>query len=914
MTLVVLRAPIASLLFLTACVTPGEKLADEAASRGNTAEAVRAYDAALAEKPIMDFEWERIRDKRQRLVEGTWGPKLDALAGPGDERRNALEHCDRLLTFRKEARDANTTRAVAVRTDEVIARECTGPRLEASLPAGDAAALEALLTLFDRAKLVAAPQGVLDALAEPLAHVLARPVSAPAAGTGQAFLEATLQLRERLRRAGLAASLDAKLDARLALLGPGAFPLATPENAAARFTRLLELRNEARRLGAPPRALQTIDAAHDQALQLVVAAARAKADAHRFLEAVLMLEPFIPRTDAQHPLRKVLLDLLAEGAAFHTQQAEKLPHGFRRYLEASLAATLSAGTLRGAAQTERKTLKPEWETSLALTPAPTVDASCASVAQQAIAAATTTGARAMALELRLVRCVRAEGERSAWQTISYLTEETYVVREKKLVGRRAVQVQSGSHQEQCSQGSSLPGYTWQGVCTVPDYKTVYEDIYEDVDVQKVRDVTRSLNYEVRTRWNTARVEGVASVTWEDGTRLELPFSGEGGASVDGWSYEVPGRRLADRPTRVEQRIPADFSLRPTELNASSTAGGRAVEVVFAAVRKLRARLARDEGARALAAGNEVGAGEAFVRSVLHDHTLEGDAARWLVGAHGAPAELLRGVLSESGVDKRVPQGATALATAEPYRQERAVATTDAFDRRAAQLEKDVSVPTAETYKAGIRMPNEIVGFHGGLSPWDVQLPGARFGQRVSANVAFELQYHFLEMLGLTYGLVVHDAATARFTIGLLTAPQRQYTNGKDEGGFSMSVDASYALHAGLRVHYGGVFVGLQAGYQHNASGQTWAYGFHVEPSVRLALRLFRTEQLIIEATGWLPFIPGVARKDRVTLSIPLAGFDLKLMIERAGFNGSQLADDGVTRESLGTVTYQTAAVQLGFRL
>ena len=61
-------------------------------------------------------------------------------------------------------------------------------------------------------------------------------------------------------------------------------------------------------------------------------------------------------------------------------------------------------------------------------------------------------------------------------------------------------------------------------------------------------------------------------------------------------------------------------------------------------------------------------------------------------------------------------GVTALAAAEPYRQERAVATTDGFERRSAQLEKDVSVPTAETYKEGIRMPNEIVGFHGGLSP------------------------------------------------------------------------------------------------------------------------------------------------------------------------------------------------------
>ena len=655
MTFVVSRALIVLLLVLTACVTPGEKIADEAARRGDAAEALRAYDAALAEKPIMDFEWERIRDKRQRLVEGTWGPKLDALAGPGDERRNALEHCDRLITFRKEARDANTTRALARRTDEVIARECTGPKLEASLPAGDGAALEALLTLFDRAKLVAAPQGVIDALGEPLAHVLDRPVSAPLAGTGESFLEATLRLRERLRRGGLAASLDAKLDARLSLLGPGAFPLATPENAAARFTRLLELRNEARKLGAPPKALQTIDAAHDQALQLVVAVARAKADAHRYLEAVTVLEPFIPLTDAQHPLRKVLRDLLAEGAAFHTKASEQLPHGFRRYLEASLAATLSAGALRGAAQTERKTLKPVWETSLALKPAPTVDASCAAVAQQAIAAATTTGTRPMALELRLLRCVRNEGERSAWRTISVETEETYVVREKKLVGHRAVQVQSGSHQEQCSQGSSLPGYTWQGVCTVPDYKTVYEDIYEDVDVQKVRDVTRSLNYEVRTRWNSARVDGVASVTWEDSTRLELPFGGEDAASADGWSYEVPGRRLADRPSRVEQRIPADFSSRPTELNASTMAGARAVEVVADAVRKLRARLARDEGARALAAGDEVAAAEAFVRSVLHDGTLEGDAARWLVRSQGAPAELLRGVLSEAGVDKRVPQ-------------------------------------------------------------------------------------------------------------------------------------------------------------------------------------------------------------------------------------------------------------------
>ena len=70
-------------------------------------------------------------------------------------------------------------------------------------------------------------------------------------------------------------------------------------------------------------------------------------------------------------------------------------------------------------------------------------------------------------------------------------------------------------------------------------------------------------------------------------------------------------------------------------------------------------------------------------------------------------------------------------------------------------------------------------------------------------------------------------------------------------------------------------------------------------------------------TGFLPFVPGVARKDRLSISFPLLGslgFDLKLSVERSAFPGSELAADGVTRLDLGPVHYQSAGVQVGARL
>ncbi len=89
----------------------------------------------------------------------------------------------------------------------------------------------------------------------------------------------------------------------------------------------------------------------------------------------------------------------------------------------------------------------------------------------------------------------------------------------------------------------------------------------------------------------------------------------------------------------------------------------------------------------------------------------------------------------------------------------------------------------------------------------------------------------------------------------------------------------------------------------------------MEPAARLTLRLFRTKQLIVEASGFVGLVPDVARKDRVMISVPLGtkGLDLKLSIERTLLPAWNFGPDGETRRSLGELPVQSLGIQVGAR-
>jgi len=164
---------------------------------------------------------------------------------------------------------------------------------------------------------------------------------------------------------------------------------------------------------------------------------------------------------------------------------------------------------------------------------------------------------------------------------------------------------------------------------------------------------------------------------------------------------------------------------------------------------------------------------------------------------------------------------------------------------------------------------------------------------------------------------VHDEAGLRLAIGMSTARARDFDNGAEETALSISVDASYLLVAGLRLPWFSVMAGAVIGYQHYAVGEAQAFGFHFEPTARIALRVFKPKQIILEASGFLPFVPGLARKNRVALSFPLLGkngVDLKLSVEQTDFRTTDLNVDGKTRGELGIAPAHMVALQVGGRL
>ncbi len=890
------------------CATPREAAGDALRAEGKYAEAERAYRDAMNERPMMDFEFERVREKAEELADGDVGPRLRALTAE-NAGGDPLARCQQLIDLRNKAGGASEETKQHIR--EAIAQRCDPVALRPALAADAKAALDQTLPLVEAAQR-SVNQAVLERLVTVLDDALARPWLPAAPGTALERMEAVCKLRERLRALPVPTATDARLDAELDRLAAAGFVPATPANARARFLELLGTRTRARALHLPAKALAMVDAAHDDALALVLADATRLAGERHYLAVHEALAPLSTKVEANHPLRARHEALLGEGVAFHRQAAQDTPSGYRRLLHLALAASLSNGAQRGPATALQQELRSDYVTTLA--PKVTLDATGACAA----AGATLLGSLGVGTKhpvtLRLQRCVSDARDGVQQRSANYVTEEAYFVQETVQVGTRRVQVQTGSHQEQCSKASSLPGYTWQGLCTVPEYGWKDEPVYETRQVQKVRDRNGSVSYSVTTRVITAEVSGVAQLTWDDGTVLEVPVRGEWRDSAEQYTYQLPPRRLEGRPEAFSARIGATFTAATALERASANAGSQLRAAATAKARAQRAKLAREDGVKARAAGDEAAAGEAFVRSVLLDDTAEGEAAKWLEAQLGVSASLVSPVLVQAGVARRVPDTAAVLINPPAWVSPGLVAKAGVSD----PAPKDVSQITQRVYHEGIRGPAVYVDFHFGLVPWDVQVAGAALGTRVAIPLTADLHYHPLAtLLPLRYGFAVHDDAGLRGTFGFHTAAPRKYENGDKEPVLAASIDVSYALYLGLRTHYFNVYAGASAGFQHAASGQTWASAGHLEPAARVGLRLFRTYQLLIEATGFLPFVPGVTRKDRLSISFPILGslgFDVKLSVERTTMPGSTLADDGKTRVDIGPVIFQSAGVQIGARL
>ncbi|MES2640723.1 MAG: hypothetical protein V4850_14605 [Myxococcota bacterium] len=897
---------LALLLLLTACATRHEALGNQALGAGDVEAAAAAYDLAMGDRPIMDFEYERIRKQRQRMMEGEWSPRLDALVATAPQPATPA-HVKALVELRKEARAAGIPQSLAERIDAELVAATTAEALRATSREAVPARLEELLALFDTALESGAPQAAVDAILAAYAESLG--VGLPAAGPdeGLARLAALLDRREAIRGRQFPTAVDTSIDAELAHVGVATFPAATPDESVARFEETRALRRRARALGAPAPALALVDRAHEDALRHILAGADADAAAHRYVTAYDRLARLAEDVEPGHPLLARLAVLARDGTAWHEAEAAALPTGYRQLLHLSLADALSAADSATTARVSaRRALEPAFATAITLQPTYTADASCAGMGDLVTPTLARDG-RKVVTAITLSRCVSRESDALSTRNHDYVTEELYYVPEQVRVGTDYERVEVGTERFHCVKTNETTREEYDSVCSRPVYESREIPIYETRQIEKRRDVPGTVAYEVKTRTVRVEAEGVATLTWDDGTALSVPFSHERDGLAEGWHYAYPGRRVGADKQFGNQAIPASIAVGPMRQMVGTAIGTQVSEQLLAKVRAHRARLAREEGARALAAGDDAAAGEAFVRSILHGGSADAEAAVWIESSVRVNPRVAEFVLRAEG-SPRVPIAGAALPVPEVYTPAPIVGGEGAVLRSDTAVKRMVK----EGYEPGIKPPYEFGRAHLGFVMSEIQT-GPNLVSRGAPSMGFDLQFSPLELATrLRYGPVVHDELGLRFTIGGTYADSAEENT--LESALALTFNPTYALYAGLRLPYFGVFAGASAGYLHATSNDIVAFGYHVEPAVRVTARLFGTQNLIVEASGVAGLVPGVAHKNRIAVSFPALGrhgLDVKLSVERALLPARERP--GESWSSLGVLPVNTAGVEVGAR-
>ncbi|MFO0598188.1 MAG: hypothetical protein U0228_22990 [Myxococcaceae bacterium] len=886
-------------LVLAGCASVDEVRGDSLLASGDEDGALGAYRDAMQKRPIIDWEYEHLRDKRLRILEGKWSPiATDAIAR--SERRSGVEAVKGLLATRKDMRAGAATVPVMTRIDNAVAFKLRVEDWPTPTSAQVEERVNALLELLELLRAQGGTQRQLDALAARLDEALKVPL--PPATDWRQRLTLLLQWREAMRRAGVPQATDARLAFEFEKFATARVEPMAVATAGNQLERSVTLRLDARRLGAGTPAVSFADAMLRENVARFLEAVKPDAERGDYFGAVLRLAPWSSRVDPG-PLQAAMAEYAKAGSAQALERAKAAGNSGRAFLYASMSQALGGdASLRSAVRKELGV-----ERSLAFTPA--VNGSCA-VAPVVAGSFGSGPAGRLTLDVR--RCSADLQHDSQQRSESYTQLRTVMEQQQVQVGTRYEQVQTGSHQVQCNQSSSLPGYTWQGLCTVPDYETKAFPVFETRDVPVEKEVQDSVAYTVGVHTWVAHVSAEARFTTDEGTVLTANFDQDASRVAQTFSYEVPGRAKNDPVKTRRQELDKSFTGEEQLRSAASMLGSKLVEDLRAQWKQHRVRVALEAGRAAVKAGNKDEAIDAFVRAALIDGKVDDEVGRQLFALTGvASSESAKLLSSEGGsVVGGAPEGKFADAT--PYESTGMQVVSDGWEKTAAANNRDVSVST-ETYQAGIYPPNEFVDFHVGIVPGEIQLTDV--GANPGLMVALEGHYSPLEWLGLRYFFAVHDEIGLRLAMGIKLFKSREYDSGS-ETGFAFALDGHYTLVAGLRLPWFSVMAGARVGLMHMAVGELNAGGFHFEPAARVALRFFEQNQVILEASGFFG-IPGVPYKNRFALSFPLlgkAGLDVLLSVEQTNFTASDLGPDGKTRVQLGKLPVHQVGLQVGARL
>lgn len=882
------------LLALVGCANRFEVKGDAALAQGNQEAAVAAYEEGLAMRPIMDFEYEALRAKRARLLATSYGPKIT-------------------VAMAEQTAAGRASAIAALRVEAQTKRLPAGLRAEI-----DAALVAAIERLPEEPGTVAEMLALLDtvsgdgrltiAVADAIGSAASLGIPEVKAAADLDALGLLLELRAQMRQRGVPPTSDAKIDGGFSALGSRPIPVVGAADAKAVAERAIAMRERGEKLGAPAAALALADRYFEAAAPHLVEAANRAVAGHRYVAALTELQPIAVRAPDASVVRTRFRAIATEGLMWHLAEAGKLPAGYRRLVQLQLARSMASGSSGAATQaTEQRTaLQADWETVLAIAVTGTPSSDCSGV-WSALAFDKTGKAVKAPVSLG---CSGDESSSRTSDTVSYEYEVEYFEQENVKVGSHRERVQVGTHDEACTQESSVPGTVWQGVCKVPDYEWKVIDDYELQNVRKTRMDKGQQTYEKTQRTVNARVSGTAQLTWDDGTVLATPIDVTATREQTSWDVSYPGEKLVDAPRRSYQTD--DRSITPASLRdgLGSNARSAIASGLTNQVRIHRAKLARTDGRQA---PSPDAAGEAYVRSAMIGFAVEAEAATWFSETHGLDAATAFSLLHANAprFDEPAKRVRSAADPYQPTPISVALGTEVVAD---SMYERDVKKEGTQGDEGltSILSPVERLGAWMSLIPFSVKSRDLEDQYTVAAMLEFNSS-PIGKALGLRYGVTYFDDLVSRIGVGI--GQGGDYTSGESEGRLGWGWGVSYHGMLGYRTHHVGVFAGAGGGYTYFRAGDDKSRGVFAEPIVRMTFRPWGVGILAVEAQGGVS-LGDTARRDAISVAMPFNRYKTgqwKLWFEQTSLPTEARAVDGTTRMDLGRQPLRIFGVAAGGR-
>ena len=898
---------------VAACATTSshhERRGDHALGQGDKRAALTAYEAALAEKPIMDFDYERLREKVKR-VRAAEDARLQAeavaqraaralTAVPKRGSLSKLEYARTLLEARRRLRDQGEPR---IHVQNVEAE------LLSAIRSIDDATLGELVGLWSAALSLRADRTSLDAISVAMERAIPRHFK-PLQTSEDALqrLPEILTERRRLIAAKVPDGVYAAMAAWTSAFGTASFTKATADTARDRLERIAELRTQALAVGGPPEVLKLLDAAQDDATQHLLASVEQKRAAKKFVAAYDELAQLAHGTQAGSPLRKRLAEVSAEAAVWFTAEADRLPHGYRRLFVRALATTF--GAKPEAHYRDGEKLLGEWQTALSFRPTVRASPDCGSSPDHVSAAFGTTNANATAVRVQL-QCAHSTRTGAEKKIVPYETEEQYIVR-YQWVWRTTFVDGTQTSQQQCTRTNYDLKEQYVGVCS--EQSDVKKEIQHQVKepVYGMRPVKKNLEVTVRRKTVKSGLSATATATWDDGTVYTASARAERSGEDEEYDYRVPPKKVEGSSANQ-----GTHEVRKFDPALSTKIGAEAANVLVAdlktrltnEIHKGRTRAVRADAEAARARRDQTALTEKLLRLSLMEGTLDPEIARDFEQAYGVKGNELVTIAKPVGVTRTATVTSAALPAVTSYYAPTPL-TGDNYQPRATPGPVETTDTDTDTAaRKNVRRGTEAGSGGIGFAYHELQ---AATGKSNAATVQLDMSFGALGWIGTPYGIRIHDELGGRASIGMRTG-DHAYANGKDEKKLSWAVGAHYRVFGGVRTHRYGAFAGAGVGWQRITAGETKASGAHLGPALHLTARAMGVRNITLDASGFVS-IGGMPRQDRLMFSVPIKhDTELCLLYERTELSTSTLAEDGVMRTDLGRQPVTAYGVLFGGR-